>query len=244
MFPRPPAAPQTNLAEQLRGAGLQVPTSACPPRSVCLAVAALVPGAARTTPRRAGSRSRATRASSSSSSMASGRNLPNAQYACSCAVCSPRTTRARAASPRRQRPRSGCSARAYPGRRAVGYAVRNPATGELGNFVRWEGVPRFAEPPLLAHVAEPALRSRASGGAVRGAGSRVSPTGPLRRSSRSRTGQRGVALRSPGLGTCTGARSTGSATSSAHARPSGAPRSRRPTPRSRGSRARCPRAPS
>lgn len=49
----------------------------------------------------------------------------------------------------------------------VGYSVRNPATGELGNFVRWEGVPDSAswqlEPPVLGRVA-------AAGGAVTSVG--------------------------------------------------------------------------
>lgn len=56
----------------------------------------------------------------------------------------------------------------------VGYAVRNPATGELGNFVRWEGVPAPEdwqhEPSLLTHVARAGV-AVTSIGAVRFAGS-------------------------------------------------------------------------
>jgi len=56
----------------------------------------------------------------------------------------------------------------------VGYAVRNPATGELGNFVRWEGVPAPEdwqhEPSLLAQVAGAGV-AVTSIGAVRFAGS-------------------------------------------------------------------------
>lgn len=56
----------------------------------------------------------------------------------------------------------------------VGYSVRNPASGELGNFVQWEGVPEPAqwqrEPSVLAHVAESGVPVTAVG-AARFAGS-------------------------------------------------------------------------